>query len=80
MVADTWRDCCAVTDDREFIEIPNAFTARALDDQIVEQAVDAVGDDIAFPSSIASRDRLDHGTRLVDQKDEAARIRPTDFR
>jgi hypothetical protein len=73
------RDGIAITDDRDFVKIANAFAAGAFNDQVVKQAIDRVGDTVAFAFIVAASDRLDHGAGLIDEENEAAWINPADF-
>ena len=54
-------DLGTIPNDTNLVEITNPFAARALDDQVVEQPVDRVGNALALTFAVTAGDGFGHG-------------------
>ncbi len=67
-------DAAAVADDADVEVIADAVGLGALEDEILQQAIDGVGDALGLLLVGLAAERLQHGAGLIDEEDETGGI------
>ena len=72
-------DLAAVADDADVEVIADAVRLGALEDKVLQQAVDGVGDALGLVLVGLAAERLQHRAGLIDEKEKAGRIGAADL-
>ena len=72
-------DISAISDDADIVVVTYLFCFRAAYHQIVKGMIHDLCDKVAFPSRRITLEWIRHGSRLVNQEDDAGRIRACDL-
>ncbi len=72
-------DAAAVADDADVEVIADAVGLGALENEVLQQAIDGVGDAFGLLLVLLAGERLQHRAGLIDDEDETGGVGPGDF-